>query len=334
MKCVLSAIRSIKRLHEHASISVETAVLLPFVFLIFFIFVSFFQYIAAYLNVYQAADITAKYMSYYSCIYYREGIERINDSIVSKLYSELGEDGLIVSDMINTFSGNMACSQIASAVFSEQIKNNADLYINNFYKLDNISLAGSSFFEDNNRFNLQITCSVDTFFPLPEFFGKGYFISINIKGNGWLGGSYFIKDSEPSVWKLNNFDRGKAIEQHLGCNLPEDYPIIDIYDKSSGTVTIVRSLNHTTKSYLNVNNLKKVLDESLEKIKNFNGTEHSTFADSSLVIKSSDIKKRKFILVVPTNDMTKMQTKTILEFSAQCALSNVEFVLERYHVSY
>jgi len=333
MRCDLWVIQFTEKNKNIGSVSVETAIILPFVFLIFFVFASFFQYIAAYLNVYQAADLTAKYMSYYSGIYYREGIERLDGFLIDKIYDGFGQKGLPASELFTSITDNAACSAIADAIFQKQLEKNSAVYINNFYELDDISFAGSSFFDSGNGFRLNVRCTVDTFLPLPGFFGKGYLINISISGNGWLGGSYFVKESEPSIWELDNFNRGKAVEEYLECNLPYDYPIIDKFERKTGTVTLIRSIDHTTKKYLKVEQFIKEMEKSLEKIREFDGTENFSTVETEYVIKAKEIKKRKLILVVPTNDMTAAQMKAVLEFTAECVSSNVEFVVERYHVS-
>ncbi|MBE7065660.1 MAG: hypothetical protein E7384_07625 [Ruminococcaceae bacterium] len=333
MRCVSTIIRFIKE-NCRGSVSVEAAIILPFMFLIFFVFVSIFQYAAAYLNVYQAADMTARYMSYYSGIYYREGLKQLDGYMTQTLYNEFGDKGSVAAEVFTGVTDNVACCAMANIIFNRQIEKNSNIPINNFYAIEKVSFAGSSFFKSGSKFELKVNCCIDTFFPLPEFFYKGYFIDIEIKGNGWLGGDYFIKESEPSVWELENFERGKIIEEYLGCNLPYDYPVVDSFDRKKGMVTLVRSIDHTTKTYLKTEQLKRTLEESLFKLCNFKGTEGHSDIDGDNVIRADKIKKRKLILVVPENDMTAAQTKVILEFSTKCVFSNVEFVLEKYQISY
>lgn len=330
MSCVLSEIRFTKFLCRRGSISAETAIILPFVFLVFFLFFSVFQYIAAYLNVSQTADLTARYMSYYACIYYEEGVSKISAGVADKISDIFGEQELLSADVFDDIGSTFLCSAMAESVFDSFLKKN-DNAINRTYKIKDISFAGSSFFEDDNSFELKICCSVDTFFPLPKFFGNGYLVKVCISGKGWTNGSYYIKPSEPSVWDLDNFDRGRAIEKYIGCNLPEDYPVIDMYNKATGTVSLVKSIDHTSKSYLKTEQLKKTLNECLTRLVQFNGSDK--LIDNSYTISSAGIKKREIILVVPTNDMTKAQMMAVAEFAADCASRNVNFIINRYQVS-
>ena len=333
MKCDSSEIRYIKfLLNSNGSVSVETAVLMPFIFLVFFMFFSFLQYCAAYLNISQAADVTARYMSYYACVYYEQGIEKINGFAADKIYNKFGEDGLAATRFLQNLSDSEACSVASEKLFEMNLEKNLSSTVNKFYKIKNISFTGSSFFTDGNDFTLNVSCLVDTLFPLPEFFGKDYIISLSIKANGWTDGAYSIKERNTSVWELDNFERGKAIEEYLGCNLPYDYPLIDMYDKKSGVVTLVRSVDHTR--YIKTADFISVLDDCLEKVKRYNGSDVNASKTGNSIIKASDVKGRRIILVVPTNDMTRAQIKAVTEFTSDCVIAGVEFVLEKYQVSY
>ena len=51
------------------------------------------------------------------------------------------------------------------------------------------------------------------------------------------------------VWDLGNFERGVAIEQQLGHNVPAAFPAIDIWDEATGAATSIKSLNLEAKTY-------------------------------------------------------------------------------------
>lgn len=331
MSCILSEIRFIKKIYKKGSISIETAIIIPFIFFVFFMFMSVFQYIAAYVNISQAADLTARYMSYYACAYYENGVAAISGSVADKISDIFGDQDMLSADVFNDASGTFICSTMAESIFDSFIKKNNSI-INQTYVIKDVSFVGSSFFENDNSFELRISCCIDTLFPLPEFVGKGYIVKVCISGKGWTNGSYFIKPVEPSVWELDNFDRGLEIERYIGCNLPDDYPVIDMYDKATGTITLVKSIDHTTKAYRKTEQLKKVLNDCLDRLVQFEGSDK--IVENNFKIGTKDIKKRQIILVVPTNDMTKAQMMVVAEFASSCASRNVTFAINRYHVSY
>ena len=170
---------------------------------------------------------------------------------------------------------------------------------------------------------------------MPFFSGKGYKITINLPGKGWMRGNNVIGiGSEDSVWALDNYTRGKKIEEEFGSNLPYDYPTIDIYDKKSGTVTIMQSLDTTSAEYQSKSKLDKKLKAIYNRIANFSGTYGDNRIDKNNWIKNEEIKIRKILLIIPENELTVVQLNTILEFTSYCLLNGIQFSFTKYQVAY
>ena len=79
--------------------------------------------------------MTARYMSYYSSIYYREGLDKLNKKISAELYSHLGERGIVVSELFSDVSDGVACNKLAEMIFEKELEKNSDILINNLYKI-------------------------------------------------------------------------------------------------------------------------------------------------------------------------------------------------------
>ena len=337
MKCFSEAMYFIKKRRDisRGSISIEAVLIIPAVVFVMFLFVSFFQYISVYVTVYRAGSITAEYMSYYACVYYEEGISKIEDSIKSVIYDAIGEDVMSLSNELSSEAGDAVCNLIAKQIFLNELDKTEEFYINKLFNVKDFSFSDSEFFEDGNDFELCIDCKTDLLFPVPFFSGKGYLISVNIPGKGWMRGNNVVAESEElSVWSLDNLTRGRKIEEEFGSNLPYDYPTIDIYDSGSGAVTIIQSIDTTSSSYLKSENLTKALEKIYNRITNFSGTRGNSSVDEAYWIKAEDIKVRKILVVIPENELTVSQVNAIIDFTSFCILNNVQFSYERYQVSY
>ncbi|WP_320069111.1 pre-peptidase C-terminal domain-containing protein [Micromonospora sp. RTGN7] len=70
-----------------------------------------------------------------------------------------------------------------------------------------------------------------------------------------------------SVWKLNQFERGLAIEAKLGGNLPRSFPTIDRF--ANGTATSIKSVDLTAKSYQTAGQLTSRLQGYVDKAAGF-----------------------------------------------------------------
>jgi hypothetical protein len=98
-----------------------------------------------------------------------------------------------------------------------------------------------------------------------------------------------------SVWDLSPFARGTAIEQQLGQNLPQNFPVIDIFD--NGMATSIKSLNVGANSYQSTSTLSNTITGYINSVAGYNGTGPQGWA--GVVIDSSQITGRSLDLVIP-----------------------------------
>ncbi|MFM0178996.1 filamentous hemagglutinin N-terminal domain-containing protein [Paraburkholderia aspalathi] len=109
--------------------------------------------------------------------------------------------------------------------------------------------------------------------------------------------------SSNGVWSLNPFARGTTIEQQLGQNLPQNFPVIDIFD--SGMATSIKSLNVNANSYQSTSTLSRTLNGYIDSVAGYNGTGPNGWA--GVKIDASQITGRGLDLVIPNAGSTAQQ---------------------------
>ena len=97
-----------------------------------------------------------------------------------------------------------------------------------------------------------------------------------------------------SVWDQENFDRGIALREEFGGNLPYNYPVISRFD--SGEAVSIKSVDTTSPYYMNSINLTRKIKGYINDLSEFSGRD---YAGTS--IQEDEIKSRSLLLVVPEN---------------------------------
>jgi filamentous hemagglutinin len=77
--------------------------------------------------------------------------------------------------------------------------------------------------------------------------------------------------AESSVWDLSPFARGQSIEQTLGANLPQNFPVIDKFNWDTGVATSIKSIDLTAPSYQNMSTLSSTLNGYVNSVAGFSG---------------------------------------------------------------
>jgi len=73
----------------------------------------------------------------------------------------------------------------------------------------------------------------------------------------------------PSVWTLSPFERGVAIENQLGHNLPRNFPVIDRFE--NGVATSIKSMDLSATTYQSIPAMERTLTGYIDKVAGFNG---------------------------------------------------------------
>ena len=125
-----------------------------------------------------------------------------------------------------------------------------------------------------------------------------------------------------SVWDLNPFARGRAIEQTLGANLPGNFPVIDVFDATSGTATSIKSIDLGAATYQNVGALTSKLNGYVDSVAGFNG---ASWAGTD--INAAQITTRQLQLAIPEGGASAAQQAAINAAAARAQSMGVNFIV-------
>jgi RHS repeat-associated protein len=97
-----------------------------------------------------------------------------------------------------------------------------------------------------------------------------------------------------SVWDLQPFERGVAIEQLLGHNVPHAYPTIDIWNPATGEAISIKSIDLGAKTYQSSSTLSRILTKYIDSVAGFKGRDWG-----GLDISLSEIRSRGLMVAIP-----------------------------------
>ncbi|MBX6313691.1 MAG: hypothetical protein IRY99_12345, partial [Isosphaeraceae bacterium] len=122
--------------------------------------------------------------------------------------------------------------------------------------------------------------------------------------------------SERGIWGLSWKLRGEAIERRIGHNVPPGFEDIDVWDKTTGVATSIKSADLTGSSYQSgdiLGALKRVTH--FDELVAFEGAarKNRTTAEE-LVIKSSEIKQKVLHFAISPEPLTSAQQQAIQDF--------------------
>ncbi|MBN1623478.1 MAG: hypothetical protein JW903_03835 [Clostridia bacterium] len=143
----------------------------------------------------------------------------------------------------------------------------------------------------------------------------------------WCGDGKSAADEE-CVWNLAPNERGRRIEQLFGGNLPEFFPIIDSFDFISGEAICILSIDTTLEVYKTENEIRKVIEEEAEKLRNF-----SSGASGGVKINPNDISSRKLLVVIPQNQLSDDQENMLEDIVFATMDSGIQVEVKRFQIA-
>jgi hypothetical protein len=131
------------------------------------------------------------------------------------------------------------------------------------------------------------------------------------------------------VWKLDKWARGLEIERRLlgaGRWLPERFPIIDDYIRTSGVATSIKSIDATLQSYQAPAALLRELSKHARDMAQFNGAQWAGIRVPPL---GETIRKRVLIVAFEDGAPTAAQAQALAEFTrrAKTTWPNLDVIL-------
>lgn len=266
------------------SVTMEASIVLS-IFICVAISIAFFIKLVYTHEIMQhALNQTANEMSQLSYLYHVSGIKDIEEEIFQNLDEEIGKIYVIpenLRDMLHSVikgmyedDFNRLCS-ILTKIYMEKYFIDVDnktedpdkkikrLNIND--GMSGLDMSMSSFFEDDiNDIDIVVRYKIDIPVPIKIFPALHIVQRATVKA--WLFGDEIIDNNEEDIWSLDNFTRGKKIREIFGANLPFNFPVIARFN--SGTATMIKSMDITTKSYQNPEMVKRKLSFMLMNLQN------------------------------------------------------------------
>lgn len=314
------------------TITLEAAFLMPVFIGIMLFFISLMQ-IAAAENVFKLSLIrTADNMAKWAPIYRNIIADNIHQDILSELGSNMEKNmkleiasfigSMIQLRKIGETSFDYIYSTAADFMCNGFIQENT-LVKNNFINIKDINLYKSNFFPNSSDdIYLNAAYSVKTYLPVK--IKREYSVRCMAWGNGKM--PYVIMEGDSlgiSVWKEDNFTRGNILRHIFGANLPDNFPVIAIWENNMATM--IKSINHTAPTYSSSYDLRKAIINMLNELERFKGDKLG-----NIEIREKDIKMKRLILIMPEDEMTKLQETVLLEVRQYAMSKFIILDLQRY----
>lgn len=322
------------------SITLEATIILPIFIICILGIVSIFKIVIVWNNVQYSLDKTASVLSDYAVVYHENGVSRISDEILQKVFEYI-DPSVISSDITKYLDARKLVQNADDVLYSSVTK----VIFNYFYSqniygkatlfspeaLDDVNFAGSIFYNNSDDVILKITYKVKTSLPIPNKIISGYRLSNTVHFRAWLKGEVqLLKATGENIWDLDNFSRGVTLREKYGGNLPENFPVIAKFDK--GEAIMIKSLDFTDSSYSNSDTLTITLKNMSSKLASFEGVA-KPWGKEAVLVRQSEIKVKVIRLIIPENDMTQEQRVCFNDFQKRCSTCGIKLDLIRYQSS-
>lgn len=302
------------------SVTLEAAVCAPVMLAVFLFIYGILEMFLLYNCVSKAMYDTADIATSYGVLYHENGIGRLEKNLQDKLAAYMDFNWLL------TYGDDLLYQNVAEIIFEHQLEQDA-VYNRFFRGRLQYEFTGSSFFNEGSEIILTGHFKCDYTIPFAASLLKGFSLDKTLVFYSFTEGvtSEFNTGEQlaQSVWSLSNFERGQILQKKFGRNLPQFFPVIDYY--KSGTVGIIRSMNHTLNTYQDASAFERVLDELSAELIAFEGASYSHVS-----VNGNDISKREIILIFPEDDFTSEQQDVVERFVKISARQGVQVTVQRY----
>ena len=323
------------------SVSIEAAVIMPAFLGVLLVFISLLKIIAAQNILDMSVVMTADKLCKWAPIYKNLVADNIQDGLIGKAGETIGtnfgealsnelEDfimGILNLRKVGELSFNYIYGFTSQELCEKHIRNNK-LVKNSIVNVKNLNLYKSIFFpNDSNSIFLEADCEVETYLPFPvkitskvdcAAWGSGIMPHISVDDKVSTE-----ENSPDSIWKQDNFTRGRVIRQIFGANLPETFPVIALFE--NGTATMIKSLNHKATTYQNSSAFEKIITDMINGVASFQGG-----TAGNITVKKEDILMRRLILVMPEDNLSVLQEGALKKVMFYATSKLVVLDLQRY----
>ncbi len=314
-----------KKVGLRASITIEAAILLPFLIIAI---MSFVFIIKAYYTseiIQQAITGACEEMSVYSLLYYETGAEEIIGGIEKFGNSEAagratGGNELtsyiqqLSKDATDYVRANTVLIPLAKILVGKKLEVSYYDSVDNRLKglnlekgFGSLDFSGSKMLEDGK--NIEIIARYEMRFPflselLPVIKIEQRALACVWAGEDGINGSEDTQDQGQGIWDMPDLKRGREIRKLQGANLPFNFPTVAKFQ--NGRVTGIKSLNMDEAYYQNPKNLESKIMSYINKLEDFEGG-----MSGSVSIGANEISGKELVLVIPETQLTSAQQTTV-----------------------
>ncbi|MDD2457556.1 MAG: hypothetical protein PHQ83_03480 [Eubacteriales bacterium] len=134
-------------------------------------------------------------------------------------------------------------------------------------------------------------------------------------------------ETETNIWDLDNFSRGQAIRGQFAANLPDDFPVIAIWQ--NGAATAIHSIDLTAPTYQDRDEVARAVIRRLNLLAAFTGADYSR-QEIRISIAASQITSRRLILVIPGNSSQDFLAEVLTELDQKARAMGIILAVERF----
>ena len=326
--------------NESGSVTIEVAMIMPIFISVLLFFISVFQIVAAenILNIttLKIAEKMCKWAPIYKNLMADNLQNNLFEKVGDKINSEFGEIlnnefdsfimGIINLRKLGEYSFDYIYSYTAQQMCESELKQNK-LLRKGIIKIKNLNMYKSDFFNnDSNYICINAVSEVETYLPFDvkisaevrcASWGRGVMPHISVKDDA------NDNSSTASIWKKDNFTRGKVIRKMFGGNLPDTFPVIASFE--NGMASMIKSINHTASTYQSSSVFEKAIKRMIDELATFQGG-----AAGNISINSKDIISKRLVLVMPENKLSITQQKSLENLMRYATTKLIVLDLQRY----
>ncbi len=274
---------------KKASISVEAAIILPALILVFAIYTSKANIIYSEAVLYKIIDEKAQEASLMNIAikYIRDFADAgSGDQIIKNVMNDL-----IVDTYVLSVRNSMICETIEAA--------STDRIFHRTIQIESIKAQ-----ENISGSVLYISCSYLLISPMLKK-SKTMTIPVPIWKSRREYPGKDKTDASEDIWEEDNFKRGTFFREKYGGDLPVGYPVISGF--SGGTAVSIRSIDLNKTTWEQPEDVYEELKDEIDELAEFRGTSDPWGSDD-ILIRNEDIKRRVLKIIIPgSSDQNKYE---------------------------
>lgn len=152
-------------------------------------------------------------------------------------------------------------------------------------------------------------------------FEVGFQVGIGVAASSdYYDSKHYVKTGQ-KPWDKNNFERGKIIDNALGNNLGENFPIVDKLEDR--VITSIKSLDTSAKSYQTSSGIFNKLKCYIQDLSGF-----TTQSWNGVVVAQESYDFKAIELAIPNKTLSQDQIKGIIDAINYASKQGIRFIIK------